>query len=251
MKSLIGELIGTYLLVTIGCGAVATDVIYGTLGLLGVAIIFGAGVSIGICASSRLSPSHLNPAVSIAFTVKGDINLAQLPLFLLGQFIGAFLGGLTVYFVFSSGILHFENVHEIVRGTKGSEVSAMMFGEYYPNPGFTNMNTVSTWLAMSLEAIGTFLLMFGILKLISSTISSKYLPVFIGLLVTCLILIIAPYTQAGFNPARDFSPRLIAYLMGWGKYAFTAENLGFLYVYIIGPIIGAVSSVIIFKVVKK
>merc|ERR1712023_592311 len=63
-------------------------------------------------------------------------------------------------------------------------------------------------------------------------------PFFIGFTVAVLISVLAPLTQAGFNPARDFGPRIIAALSGWGLVAIPGPRDGFL-VYIFGPIIGA------------
>jgi glycerol uptake facilitator protein len=66
-------------------------------------------------------------------------------------------------------------------------------------------------------------------------------PVFIGLTVSGLISVIAPLTQACFNPARDFGPRLFAFLAGWGSIALPGtRGTGFLTVYIIAPILGAI-----------
>ena len=63
---------------------------------------------------------------------------------------------------------------------------------------------------------------------------------FIGLTVAALISVIAPLTQACFNPARDFGPRLFAFLAGWGPIALPGpRGLGFLTVYIVAPLIGA------------
>jgi glycerol uptake facilitator protein len=65
--------------------------------------------------------------------------------------------------------------------------------------------------------------------------------VFIGLTVAALISVIAPLTQACFNPARDFGPRLFAFLAGWGTIALPGpRGSGFLTVYIIAPITGAI-----------
>lgn len=68
-------------------------------------------------------------------------------------------------------------------------------------------------------------------------------PVFIGLRVSALISVIAPLTQACFNPARDFGPRLFAFLAGWGSVAMPGtRGAGFLTVYIIAPILGAITG---------
>jgi glycerol uptake facilitator protein len=66
-------------------------------------------------------------------------------------------------------------------------------------------------------------------------------PVLIGLTVAILISVIAPLTQACFNPARDFGPRLFAWIAGWGSVAIPGPNgIGFLTVYIVAPIVGAI-----------
>lgn len=61
-----------------------------------------------------------------------------------------------------------------------------------------------------------------------------YIPPLIGSCVGALIVLIAPLTQAGFNPARDFGPRIVAYLAGWGEIAFQGW-----WVYVVAPIVGA------------
>lgn len=54
-----------------------------------------------------------------------------------------------------------------------------------------------------------------------------------------IIALLAPLTQAGLNPARDFGPRLVAWWAGWGAAAFPDRNGGFFWVYILAPVVGA------------
>src|SRR5207244_10524405 len=70
---------------------------------------------------------------------------------------------------------------------------------------------------------------------------ARLAPVFIGLTVALLISVIAPLTQACFNPARDFGPRLVAWLGGWGDVALpgTRGNGYFFTVYMLAPMVGA------------
>jgi glycerol uptake facilitator protein len=63
-------------------------------------------------------------------------------------------------------------------------------------------------------------------------------PFFIGFTIACLMALYAPLTQGGFNPARDFGPRLVACLGGWGSLALPGPNNEW-WVYICGPMFGA------------
>jgi glycerol uptake facilitator-like aquaporin len=62
-------------------------------------------------------------------------------------------------------------------------------------------------------------------------------PFFVGFTVAVLIALFAPITQAGWNPARDFGPRLVALLAGYGSIAIPGPQAGF-WIYIVGPLIG-------------
>ena len=73
-------------------------------------------------------------------------------------------------------------------------------------------------------------------------------PFFIGFTVAALISLFAPITQAGWNPARDFGPRIVAALAGWGEIAIPGPEGGF-WVYILGPLVGAPIGALIYKLV--
>jgi glycerol uptake facilitator-like aquaporin len=76
---------------------------------------------------------------------------------------------------------------------------------------------------------------------------SNLAPVFIGLTVAGLISFVAPLTQACFNPARDFGPRLFAFLAGWGDIALPGpRGFGFLTVYVVAPIVGAIVGAVFY-----
>jgi glycerol uptake facilitator protein len=97
---------------------------------------------------------------------------------------------------------------------------------------------------MGAEAFGTFLLLLLIFALTEGCNvgrpSDTMAPVFIGLTVSSIICLVAPLTQAGLNPARDFGPRLVAWIAGWGKAAFPDSCGGFFWVYILAPIAGGI-----------
>lgn len=247
-KEILGEFIGTFILVFIGCGSVAVAVLYNTLNLYHVALIWSIGVSLAIYATRNFSPAHLNPAVTLGMFILKKQSLSKSLVYICSQLVGAIVAGTFLYLFFNPVIQTFEADHEIVRGSIESKNTAMIFGEFYPNPANDKLKNLSTISALSLELSGTFVLMLSILFFSSSKhFSTKLIPSYIGATVGILIIIIAPYTQAGLNPARDFGPRLVAYFTGWSDSSFPNQHFGFLFVYILGPILGASLAALIFK----
>ena len=208
--------LGTFLLVLFGCGSVAVSVLFNAhQGLMQIALVWGIGVTLSIYLTRHLSCAHLNPAVTIAMVISKRMLPKKMPVYLSAQFLGAFLAGLAIYLLFSPSISAFENTHNLVRGSAESVQLAKMFGEYYAAPGSTSV--VSLPLAISAEAFGTFLLVLMIFALTEGCNigrpSDALAPLFIGLTVSSIICLIAPLTQAGLNPARDFGPRMVAWIL--------------------------------------
>ena len=256
MKKLTGEClseaVGTFMLVFFGCGSVATAVITDAhLGLWQVAMVWGFAISLIIYATSAVSGAHINPAVTIAMAIykKNEFPAKKILPYISAQVLGGFLGGAILYALYRGLISHFETVNHIVRGEAGSQLSAMMFGEYFPNPAIYGTSQeafrqVSLWNACLAETVGTAFLLFFILALTDNKNphaphgESKLFAFFIGFAVAVIIAIIAPFTQAALNPARDFGPRLFSFLMGWGTIAIPGPRGGFFFVYIVSPILG-------------
>ncbi|MDR2038926.1 MAG: aquaporin family protein [Bacteroidales bacterium] len=239
IKDFTGELLGTFILVLFGCGSVAVATLFGEyIGILQISLAWGFGVMLAIYLTRHLSCAHLNPAVSIAMVIGKRMSVRKLPTYLTAQFLGAFLAGLMIFLLFSPSIAAYESTHGIVRGTAESMQTAKMFGEYYTG----GSAVVSMPLAIAAEAFGTFLLVLFIFALTEGCNvgrpSDTMAPVFIGLTVGSIICLIAPLTQAGLNPARDFGPRIVAWITGWGSAAFPDHSGGFFFVYILGPVIG-------------
>jgi glycerol uptake facilitator protein len=248
-REFIGETLGTFILVLFGCGSVAVSILFdGYSGLLQIAMVWGIGVALAIYLTRHLSCAHLNPAVSIAMVAAGRMTVRKLPVYLLAQFFGAILAGIAIYLLFSPSISVYENTHGIIRGTPESIKTARMFGEFYKN--MDSLAIVSMPLAIGAEAFGTFLLLMMIFALTEGCNIGRpdnaIAPVFIGLTVTSVICLIAPLTQAGLNPARDFGPRLVAWFTGWSDAAFPDKTGGFLFVYILAPVIGGIFASLFF-----
>ncbi len=248
-KEFKGEVLGTFVLVLFGCGSVAVSVLFNAhQGLMQIALAWGIGVTLAIYLTRHLSCAHLNPAVTLAMVLSKRMSLKKLPVYIIAQFIGAFIAGLVVYLLFSPSISSFESAHGTIRGSAESVQTAKMFGEYYPDPGSDAQ--VSMLLATGAEAFGTFLLCLLIFALTEGCNVGRpenaIAPLFIGLTVSSIICLIAPLTQAGLNPARDFGPRMVAWIMGWGSAAFPDHSGGFFLVYILGPFIGGAIASLFF-----
>jgi len=251
------EAVGTFLLVFFGVGVVHAAVLTGAqVGLWHVAVVWAIGVSLGIYASAARSGAHLNPAITIAFVAFRGFPRDKAVGFVLAQVLGAFLAAAVLYGLFGGILAHFEAVHGLVRGMPGSEQAAMIYGEYFPNPGLAqalnwSQAVVSLPRAMLAEGIGTGLLAFFIFSLTHprnlAAPRSRLVPVFIGLAVAAIISVLSPLTQTGLNPARDFGPRLFAWLAGWGQIAIPGPRGGFFTVYILAPILGALAGAAIFQ----
>ncbi|MCH6258134.1 aquaporin family protein [Puniceicoccaceae bacterium K14] len=247
LKWLVGEVIGTFVLVFIGCSTVAVAVTSdGQLSLFHVASVWGFGVTLAILISGQLSNAHLNPAVTLSLATFGDFPWKRVPGYIIAQFIGAFIAAALMYATYNGSIEAYESANDITRGEIGSEASAMTFGEFFPNPGGRPLSEqapshITPWNAFLAEFIGTAILMIVIYCVTNpnnSNIPKSFPPIFIGMTIFILISLLAPLSQGGFNPARDLAPRLFSSLVGWGTIPFSANGTGWFSVYVIGPIAG-------------
>jgi glycerol uptake facilitator protein len=255
---LTGEFLGTFLLVLFGTGSVASAVLTGALqGLWQVAVVWGFGVAIAIHCSAALSGAHLNPAVTLAVAIfRRDQFPARLVApYWLAQLAGAVVAGWVVLMAFGPFLERFESREGLIRGTPGSERAAMIFGEYFPNPaifgsGPDTYALTSPLQAFAVEAFGTAILMLVIFTLTDPrnpfAPTPGLVPFFIGFTVAILICLFAPITQAGWNPARDFGPRLVAWMAGFGSIAIPGPRNGF-WIYIVGPFAGALVGAFIYS----
>jgi glycerol uptake facilitator protein len=251
----VGEFAGTFMLVFFGCGCVAAAVLTGAqVGVFQVAIIWGLGIAVAIHVNGGLSGAHLNPAVSLSLATAGRLSWRLVPGYMTTQFLGAFTASATIYAAFSGALRTFEAANHIVRGAPGSEASAMVFGEFFPNPGghplaSGSSGMVSLGTAFFVEALGTAILALVILCVTNVRNPARpgiLTAATIGLTITILISLFAPLTMAGFNPARDFGPRLFSALAGWGRIVFAVNGQGWLVVYILAPLVGGQAGALVY-----
>lgn len=256
----LGEFAGTFLLVFFGCGAVHAAVLTGAqIGPWQVAIVWGVAIMVAIYVTGGLSGAHINPAVTLALALWRGFPWARVLPYWASQLAGAMAAAGCLVLLFGTALEEREKTLQVTRGGAGSEMTAMCYGEYYPNPGRAEAawkaaptaatlgkfrQLVTENVAFFAEFLGTMILALVVFALPDlAGPGSRLAPVFIGLTVAILISVIAPLTQACFNPARDFGPRLVAAAAGWGEIALPGPNgRGFFTVYILAPLAGALAG---------
>jgi glycerol uptake facilitator protein len=250
--------LGTYILIFFGCGVVHASVLTGAQGgLWQVAIVWGVAIMLAVYVVGGISGAHINPAITLALAACGRFSWKEVIPYAVSQLVGAFLAAATLFVLFHSFLAEKEAKQGVIRGQPGSEITAMCYGEYFPSPGplaSTPSNydpeahaalnrLISEPEAFLVEVLGTLFLALVVFAVTDernqAAPTGRLAPVFIGLVVAILISVLAPLTQACFNPARDFGPRLFAFVAGWGPIAIPGRGTGFLTVYILAPLLGA------------
>lgn len=256
LKQCVAEFVGTFILIIFGLGAVVDSVTTAwNAGLWQVAMMWWAGVAFGVYAAGSISGGHLNPAVTLGFAVWRPLDFPwrKLPAYWLAQLLGAMAGAAFNLMVFHA-FIDFFNAQQgaTARNEPAALLTASAFGEYIPNPGFAANgggtgvpwpdSIVSPWFGVLVEAVYTAALFFMILVFTDArnqTFVRKDLsPFMIGFVVAALVVLAAPITQACFNPARDFGPRLVAAMAGWKGLALPGPRRSF-WIYLVGPLLGS------------
>jgi aquaporin NIP len=206
------EGIGAFALVFAGCGAIITEAEHpGTLGTLGIGVVFGLVIMAMVYATGHLSGAHLNPAVTLAFAMTRHMPLGEVLAYLSGQLVGAIAG---------AGLL---------LAIWPSEPASL---------GVT-LPSVGTGSALAYEAALTAFLMFVIMAVATDTRAvGAGAAIAIGGTVGLDALFGGPITGASMNPARSIGPALI-----------TGE-LHDLWVYIVGPLLGAAAGALAYQLVR-
>jgi glycerol uptake facilitator protein len=241
----LNEMVGTFILMLFGDGAVVVSILTGAYGLFGVAILWGFAVMFGVYWAGGVSSAHINPAVTVANAVWRDFPWKHVPGYVGGQVAGAFLAAATLWVTWSGWYRAFHEANGIQPGDPGSAITAMTLWTFAPNPAFAGVvvgdassmadvaNLVSFPQWFFSEVVITAILVGVIFALVDEhnpmgTRESPALAAFlIGLLVAALVQYEAPVSMAALNPARDLGPRIFGLLVGYGEIAFPGPRGGF------------------------
>jgi aquaporin NIP len=210
-RAVAAEMIGTFVLVFAGTGAIVSNGLSGgALGHVGVALAFGLAIMVMVYATGHISGAHFNPAVTLAFALVRHLPARRVIPYIAAQVSGALLGSLAVRTLVGSaaglGVTHPSN-----GGLSGAVFEGLLTGV---------LMFVIMAVATDVRAVG------------------QAAAIAIGGTVALEALFAGPITGASMNPARSIGPAIVA-----GDYAD-------LWVYIAGPILGGVLGALIYRALR-
>jgi glycerol uptake facilitator protein len=247
---LVAEWMGTFIIICFGDGVVAMAVAALNQSGRGTKIFdasgdwlligwgWGFAVTFAVYVAGGVSGAHLNPAVTIALAARRGFPWAKVPSYIVAQVFGAFAGALLVYIVYKGAIDSYERANDITRGDPNSVPTYSIFATF-PAPYFTTVIG-----PLIDQIVGTAFLVgfiFALTDEFNQPVRANLAPIAVGFVVVAVGLSFGANAGYAINPARDFGPRLFAWIAGWGKVAIPGNygNIdGYLWIPIVGPIIG-------------
>lgn len=232
MSPFVAEITGTAILVTLGAGVVANVLLSKTkgnnAGLIVIAFGWAIGVFTGVYATAAASGAHLNPAVTIGFAVEGRFPWADVPSYILAQFIGAMLGAAIAWLAYRQ---HFD-------ATEDGEAKLAVF--------CTAPAIKSNFYNFITEVIGTFILVLGVLLMAAPEMKLGALDALpVALLVLGIGVSLGGPTGYAINPARDLGPRIMHALLPIKNKR--DANWRYAWIPVLGPIAGGALAALVFK----
>jgi len=210
----LAELIGTFIMVFIGTGSIMIDSIYNEIGNIGIGLSFGLSVMSVVYAIGSVSGAHINPAVSIAFWLDKKLMTKDLIPYMFFQIVGGILASTLLFFLLPD-IAQEETMGE-------------------------TLVKCDDWkLVFIVEFTITFILMFVILQVSDKSRNlDRYSGIAIGGVVAFAAIFVGPISGASMNPARSIAPAILI------------NDFSYLWIYIVSPILGAVLSVFVYKIIQ-
>ena len=236
-NTLLGELsaefLGTFTLIVFGCGVVAQTVLTPfTAGAQSIHWAWGFGVIFGIYVAGGISGAHLNPAVTLALAAKRGFPWAKVAPYALAQTAGAFTAAAVVRWNYWEAFNKFDPGHTI----KSQGVFSTL-----PGNGSADMPQISQLGALRDQVIGTavlVLVIFAIIDARNTAPGANLAALIIGLVVVGIGMVLGANAGYAINPARDFGPRLLSWVAGWGTAMQDQRGDFYAWVPIVGPLVG-------------
>lgn len=254
---LLAEFLGCLVLIAFGDGVVAVAVAGLTESGRTLVIFQGAGgwllitwgwamaVTMGVYVAGGVTGAHINPAVSLAFAVKGDFPWRKVVPYWIAQIAGCFSGAAIVFLDYFRAMNAWNVAHHVADRTAAGGLTTFSIFATFPAAYLGGHME----LALIDQIIGTFFLLLFVLAIVDNVNlapQSNMGPFIIGLAVAAIGMSFGVDAGYAINPARDFGPRLFAWVAGWGPNAFPGPH-GYWWVPIVGPLIGGVLAVFVYK----
>jgi len=228
LKKYIAECIGTAILVILGCGTamlVGCDAAAGG-GYILTALAFGLAIVATAYCIGNISGCHINPAVSLGVLLSGGMSKKDFVGYVIAQVIGAFVGALILALIFSTG-----KVTDMTGGF-GSNGLAGVGG--------------SAVAGLIVEIVLTFIFVLSILGVTSGKAGhGSFGGLVIGLTLTVVHILGIGLTGTSVNPARSIGPAILAAING------NTAPIACIWVFIVGPLVGAALAALIYKGLEK
>jgi aquaporin Z len=215
-QKLTAEVVGTFVLVLFGCGAVVYSLQANAFTIAAVGLTFGIAVMVMAYAFGRVSGAHFNPAVSVGAALGGRISWRDVGLYVVAQLVGAILGALAL-FILMHGWDGFSATNNMGQNSFGT------VGDGGAGSGY------AWWAAFLLELVMTAIFVTVILAVTDERNEHPSMaPLAIGFTLMAIHFVAIPATGTSVNPARSIGPALFA-----GGDAITQ-----LWLFILAPTIG-------------
>lgn len=230
LQQLTGEFFGTLILIYIGNGVVAGNVLKKTkafnTGWLHITIGWGLAVTMAIYSIGWLSPAHINPAVTLGMAVAGQFDWALVLPYILVQIAGGFLGAALVWIHYYP---HFDE-------TDDTDTILSVFSTA-PAIKRKKWNLIS-------EAFATAFLVYALLAFTQGDFTDGLNPVIVGLLILTIGLSLGGTTGYAINPARDLGPRMAHAALPVAHKG--SSNWAYAWIPVVGPFIGSIMGGLLF-----
>lgn len=231
MSIYIAEAVGTMILIIFGGGVVANVNLKKSKaeggGWIVVAFGWAFAVAMGVYAVGQISDAHLNPAVTLGFASINEFSWSLVPGYILSQIVGAFFGGIVVYYQF---LAHW----------KVTDDPDVKLGVFSTDPAIPNR--FANFLS---EFIATAVFLVGLLGIGANEFTEGLNPLIVGFLVGAIGLSLGGPTGYAINPARDLGPRIAHALLPIpGK---RDSNWQYALIPIAGPVFGGIFGSLLYR----
>jgi glycerol uptake facilitator protein len=205
-------------------------------------------VAFAVYIAGGVSGAHLNPAITLAFAIRRKFAWGKVLPYMAAQVVGAFAGAALVYLVYHDAIDAFNAASKTARDAAGGLATFSIFATF-PAPYF-NGNMTGPLIDQIVGTAFLVMLVAAVIDMRNSAVKANLGPLVIGFAVAAIGISFGANAGYAINPARDFGPRLFAWIAGWGDVALPGTIDGsfswYFWVPIIGPLIGGIIGVFLY-----